>query len=108
MKQSQVMNSAPTEAPTEAIRQARVQKIIKRQLEKNQVTTQEIGLSYFDQDISDISLSLEITPYEDRILIPRIGKNIPLINVEHKDASNSKEWNTVFMKELENGIIKYP
>lgn len=108
MEQSQVMNSAPAEDSTERVRQMRVQKIMKRQLTQKQVTTQEVGLSYFDQDIADISLSLEITPYEDRILIPRIGKNIPLINVEHKDASNSKEWNTVFMKELENGIIKYP
>jgi len=108
IQQSPVMNSAPSEDSADSIRQARMQKIIKRQLVKNQVTTQEMGLSYFDQDIAGISLSLEITPYEDRILIPRIGKNIPLINVEHKDASNSKEWNTVFMKELENGIIKYP
>ncbi len=102
------MNSAPSEDPAAMIRQARVQKIMKRQLTQKQVTTQDVGLSYFDQDIADISLSLEITPYEDRIVIPRIGKNVPLINVEHQDASNSKEWNTVFMKELENGIIKYP
>jgi hypothetical protein len=108
MEQSQVMNSAPAEDTAEKVRQMRAKKIMKRQLAQKQVTTQEVGLSYFDQDIADISLSLEITPYEDRILIPRIGKNIPLINVEHKDASNSKEWNTVFMKELENGIIKYP
>jgi len=77
-------------------------------LAKKQITTQKIGLSYFDQDISDVSLSLEITPYEDRILIPRIGKNIPLVNVEHFDASNSEEWHKIFMKELEKGIIKYP
>jgi len=108
IEQSQIMNSAPSGEPTERARQARLQKIMKRQLTQKQVATQEVGLSYFDQDIADISLSLEITPYEDRILIPRIGKNVPLINVEHQDASNSKEWNTVFMKELENGIIKYP
>jgi len=108
MEQSQVMNAAPSEDTAEAARLTRQQKILKRQLVQKQVTTQNIGLTYFDQDITDVSLSLEITPYEDRILIPRIGKNIPLINVEHKDASNSQEWDTVFMKELENGIVKYP
>lgn len=108
LDQTQVMNSAPDETRTNTARQLRQQKIIKRQLTQKQVTTENIGLSYFDQDIADVSLSLEITPYEDRIVIPKIGKNIPLINVEHFDATNSQEWNKVFMKELENGIIKYP
>ncbi len=58
-------------------------------------------MSYFDQDISRVSLSVNITPYEDRIVIPKIGKNIPLVNVEHHDADNSHEWQKIFMKELE-------
>ncbi|MEI6711867.1 MAG: hypothetical protein WCK88_06965 [bacterium] len=108
LEQTQVMNSAPSETSADMARQQRQQKIIKRQLAQKQITTENIGLSYFDQDIADVSLSLDITPYEDRIVIPRIGKNVPLINVEHQDASNSQEWHKVFMKELENGIIKYP
>lgn len=108
LNQTQVLNSAPAETPSDLARQARQQKIIQRQLAKKQITTQEVGLSYFDQDVSQVSLSLEITPYEDRILIPKIGKNIPLVNVEHFDATNSEEWHKIFMKELENGIIKYP
>lgn len=108
LSQTQVFNSAPAETPSDVASQARQQKIIKRQLAKKQITTQEIGLSYFDQDISQVSLSLEITPYEDRILIPKIGKNIPLVNVEHFDATNSEEWHKIFMQELEKGIIKYP
>jgi len=106
--QTQVLNSAPVETPSVVAREARQQKIIKRQLAKKQITTQEVGLSYFDQDVSQVSLSLEITPYEDRILIPKIGKNIPLVNVEHFDATNSQEWHKIFMQELEKGIIKYP
>jgi hypothetical protein len=108
LNQVQVLNSAPTETPADTARQLRQQKVIKRQLAQKQIVTQEIGLSYFDQDINDVSLSLEITPYEDRILIPKIGKNIPLINVEHLDASSSEEWHKIFMQELEKGIIKYP
>jgi LPXTG-site transpeptidase (sortase) family protein len=108
LNQIQVLNSAPEEEPSDSARNIRQQKIIKRQLAQKQITTQEIGLSYFDQDISHVSLSLEITPYEDRILIPKIGKNIPLVNVEHFDATNSEEWHKIFMRELEKGIIKYP
>ncbi len=67
-----------------------------------------MGASYFDQDVSRVSLSVNIAPYEDRIIIPKIGKNIPLVNVEHHDADTSNEWHKIFMKELENGIVKYP
>lgn len=31
-----------------------------------------------------------------------------MVNVEHHDANSSNEWHKIFMKELENGIIKYP
>lgn len=31
-----------------------------------------------------INLNIEITPYENRIVIPKIGKNIPLIDVKKK------------------------
>lgn len=60
-----------------------------------------LGAEYFDQDINHVSLSVSIAPYEDRIIIPKIGKNIPLVDVEHHDASNSNEWHKIFMKELE-------
>lgn len=89
-------------------REERRKRVIQRQMEKSQGNTPELGASYFDQDISRVSLSVNIAPYEDRIIIPKIGKNIPLVNVEHHDADSSNEWHKIFMKELENGIIKYP
>lgn len=89
-------------------REERRKRVMQRQMEKSQGNTPELGASYFDQDISRVSLSVNITPYEDRIIIPKIGKNIPLVNVEHHDADSSNEWHKIFMKELENGIIKYP
>ena len=89
-------------------REERRKRVMQRQMEKSQWNTPELGASYFDQDISRVSLSVNIAPYEDRIIIPKIGKNIPLVNVEHHDADSSNEWHKIFMKELENGIIKYP
>lgn len=89
-------------------REERRKRVLSRQIEKTEWNTPELGASYFDQDVSRVSLSVNIAPYEDRIIIPKIGKNIPLVNVEHHDASSSTEWHKIFMKELENGIIKYP
>lgn len=90
------------------IKEERKRLVMLRRLENMQGNMIELGASYFDQDISRVSLSVDIAPYENRIVIPKIGKNIPLVNVEHYDASNSNEWHKIFMKELENGIIKYP
>jgi|GEM_PF-914970 len=89
-------------------REERQKRIMQRQIENTQGNTPELGASYFDQNISRVSLSVNIAPYEDRIIIPKIGKNIPLVNVEHHDANSSDEWHKIFMKELEKGIIKYP
>ncbi len=86
----------------------KIQKVLQRKLEKTRSSAQEFGVDHFDQDVPQVTLSVNVTPYEDRIVIPKIGKNIPLINVEHHDASNSSEWHKVFMQELEKGIIKYP
>lgn len=89
-------------------KKAKIQKILQRRLEKNESNVQELGVEHFDQDVPQVTLSVNVTPYEDRIVIPKIGKNIPLVNVEQHDASNSSEWEKIFMKELEKGIIKYP
>jgi hypothetical protein len=55
-----------------------------------------------------VPIDIEITPYENRVIIPKIGKNIPLIEVEKKTVKNVKELEDVFMKELVNGIVRYP
>lgn len=57
---------------------------------------------------NDISLNIEITPYENRIVIPKIWKNIPLIDIENKEIEWEDELNNIFMKELENWVIRYP
>lgn len=90
------------------IRNQRKQKLIQRQLTQQAINTQDLGVNYFDQDVADIALTLDITPYEDRIVIPKIGKNIPLVNVDNHDADNAVEWEKIFMKELENGVVRYP
>ena len=55
-----------------------------------------------------ISLDIEITPYENRIIIPKIGKNIPLLDVANSSITGEDELNDIFMKELEGGVVRYP
>jgi len=55
-----------------------------------------------------IDLGIEITPYENRIVIPKIWKNIPLVEIKQQNVSGVDELNNIFMEELENGVIRYP
>lgn len=56
----------------------------------------------------DINLDIEIAPYENRVIIPKIGKNIPLLDVKNQEVDGLVELNDIFMKELEDGIVRYP
>ncbi len=55
-----------------------------------------------------VDLGIEITPYDNRVVIPKIWKNIPLIEIEDQNIEWMDELNDIFMKELEKGIIRYP
>ena len=53
-------------------------------------------------------LDIEITPYENRIIIPKITKNIPVLDLKQKSVSWEKELEDIFMKELEDWVVRYP
>lgn len=59
-------------------------------------------------DEKNISLSIEITPYENRIVIPKLGKNIPLVDIKNQKVDSEHELENIFMKELENWVVRYP
>lgn len=46
------------------------------------------------------SASFSITPYENRIIIPKLGKNIPLVDVDHNTNTKYGEMQNIFMDEL--------
>jgi hypothetical protein len=50
---------------------------------------------------SEINLNLEIVPYENRIIIPKIGKNVPLVDVDARSGLTPENLENIFMKELE-------
>jgi hypothetical protein len=49
-----------------------------------------------------LNMQIEIVPYENRIIIPKIGKNIPLVEVKNKTVQSVEELENVFMSELAN------
>lgn len=61
-----------------------------------------------EQKEQDINLDIEITPYENRVIIPKIWKNIPLIDIKNRTIQWEKELNNIFMDELEKWIVRYP
>lgn len=52
--------------------------------------------------------SFSITPYENRIIIPKLGKNIPLVDVDHSMNAKYGEMQNIFMDELKKGVVRYP
>jgi LPXTG-site transpeptidase (sortase) family protein len=54
------------------------------------------------------SASFELAPYENRLIIPRIGKNIPLVDVTVDHGASFETMHEVFMEELRKGIVRYP
>lgn len=62
----------------------------------------------YEANNENIGIDIDITPYENRIIIPKMGKNIPLLNVENKQVTNVKELEDVFMDELQKWVIRYP
>lgn len=56
----------------------------------------------------DKPMSVEITPFSNRIVIPKIAKNIPLLDIQKKTVQDHDELQDIFMEELQKGVIRYP
>ena len=75
---------------------------------ENQSITQHSMKQLLVGSEAKAKLDISITPYENRIVIPKIGKNIPLLDIKQQTVAGHDELNNIFMKELENGVIRYP
>lgn len=61
-----------------------------------------------DLQNDELKVDIEITPYTNRIVIPKIWKNIPLLDVQNRVIQWENELNNIFMEELENWVVRYP
>jgi sortase A len=55
-----------------------------------------------------MNVNLDIAPYDNRIIIPKIGKNIPLVDVRLDAGFDFDHIENIFMQELEKGVVRYP
>jgi len=78
------------------------------EVEKEEQTSLSIKKYKKELDEKNISLNIEITPYENRVVIPKLWKNIPLINIKNQKVDSTHELENIFMKELENWVVRYP
>lgn len=109
LDKSQVMVYADNTEVIEAINEEE-QTNIKKKLEENNMTIREDRFSpkqLISRDVK-ISINLDITPYDNRIIIPKIGKNIPLVDVRLGAWFDFDHMENIFMQELEKGIVRYP
>jgi len=56
----------------------------------------------------NLKLNINITPYENRLIIPKIGKNVPLLDVKNQQVWSSNELENIFMDELKDWVVRYP
>lgn len=84
---------------------------IKEKLESRGVDIdplRRIDPAKFDVAPAPIKVDFDVTPYENRIIIPKIGKNIPLVDVNISSDVDFDHMENIFMQELENGVVRYP
>jgi LPXTG-site transpeptidase (sortase) family protein len=55
-----------------------------------------------------LPVNFELAPYENRIIIPRIGKNIPLVDISVESGATFETMHEVFMEELKKWVARYP
>jgi LPXTG-site transpeptidase (sortase) family protein len=55
-----------------------------------------------------LGTTFNLTPYENRIVIPRIGENIPLLDTKVASGSSFETMHETFMEELRGGVVRYP
>ena len=57
---------------------------------------------------NEIKLDINLMPYENRVVIPKIAKNIPLVDINPKKVKWVEDVENIFMDELVNWIVRYP
>lgn len=84
--------------------------IVKEQKENKEDPIEASTIEKYKKDLDEknINIDIEITPFTNRIIVPKIWKNIPLLEVKNRTISWESELNDIFMKELEKWIIRYP
>lgn len=86
------------------------EKISENSEETSKVRENTLSIKKYKKELDEkpIPLNIEITPYENRIVIPKLWKNIPLVDIKNRQVDSTQELENIFMEELENGVVRYP
>lgn len=55
-----------------------------------------------------MSANFTFAPYENRLVIPKLGKNVPLVDVTIDHGVSFETMHEVFMEELRKWVVRYP
>jgi LPXTG-site transpeptidase (sortase) family protein len=105
MKQSQI--DINYEEPEDDNREEARAKVLK-EWESKIYESKDIRTILGDIREEEISLDIEIIPFVNRLVIPKIWKNVPLIDIAQWNVEWLDELNDIFMDELEDGVVRYP
>jgi hypothetical protein len=61
---------------------------------------------YLQQNLDSYDFSFNLLPPTNRLIIPAINLDVPLVETNITNYSNITE--TSFNPDLENGVVKYP
>jgi len=104
-----LLNSVEASKITSKLRENKeINKKISEDIIKSKKSKYSIKNLVLETNKKKPKLDIEITPYENRIIIPKITKNIPLLDVKQKSVSWAKELENILMKELEEWVVRYP
>lgn len=87
--------------------------LVKEQLKEidpkiaNDTSYDPIRLSHGIDSVQD-QVSFDLVPYDNRIIIPKLGKNIPLVDVRVDAGFDLDHMDNIFMRELEKWVLRYP
>lgn len=61
---------------------------------------------YMNDKLKSYNFEFNTLPPTNRLIIPKISLDVPLIDSKYKDEDDFSQWN--FDEELQNGVVKYP
>jgi len=88
--------------------QVLVKKAKDDKIEKVQIETKKLPVTEVANIVS--TLNMEITPPDNRIVVPRINRNVPIVEADEK-LLETKQWddlNKDIEEQLHNGVVHYP
>lgn len=80
----------------------------KKDLDEDIYRSKDLRSILWDVRKEDIQLDIEVIPFVNRMVIPKIGKNIPLVDIAQGKVEWLHELNDIFMEELQWGVVRYP